>query len=92
VIIATLLLKVYVRPNLHTVVRSPYPAGERPSKLSPGLPPRLETEDSDLIYGRYPVLSALENQRRLNRIWITTRLRDPLSLSAFPSKGKRHCY
>jgi 23S rRNA (guanosine2251-2'-O)-methyltransferase len=54
------------------------PADERPSKLSPGLPPRLETEDSDLIYGRYPVLSALENQRRLNRIWITPRLRyDP---------------
>ncbi len=34
-----------------------------------------ETEDTDLIYGRYPVLSALENQRRLNRLWITTRLR-----------------
>jgi len=36
------------------------------------------TEDSDLIYGRHPVLSALENQRGLNRIWITSRLRyDP---------------
>nr|WP_208491988.1 23S rRNA (guanosine(2251)-2'-O)-methyltransferase RlmB [aff. Roholtiella sp. LEGE 12411] len=36
------------------------------------------TEDSDLIYGRHPVLSALQNQRCLNRIWITTRLRyDP---------------
>ncbi|MEH2071520.1 MAG: 23S rRNA (guanosine(2251)-2'-O)-methyltransferase RlmB [Nostoc sp.] len=36
------------------------------------------TEDSDLIYGRHPVLSALQNQRGLNRIWITTRLRyDP---------------
>ncbi len=35
-------------------------------------------EDSDLIYGRHPVLSALQNQRGLNRIWITTRLRyDP---------------
>jgi 23S rRNA (guanosine2251-2'-O)-methyltransferase len=35
-------------------------------------------EDADLIYGRHPVLSALENQRRLNRIWITPRLRyDP---------------
>lgn len=32
-------------------------------------------EDSDLIYGRHPVLSALESERRLNRIWITTRLR-----------------
>ncbi|WP_026733909.1 23S rRNA (guanosine(2251)-2'-O)-methyltransferase RlmB [Fischerella sp. PCC 9605] len=39
---------------------------------------RKQTHDSDLIYGRYPVLSALENQRFLNRIWITPRLRyDP---------------
>ena len=31
-----------------------------------------------MIYGRHPVLSALENQRGLNRIWITPRLRyDP---------------
>ncbi|MCF2145339.1 23S rRNA (guanosine(2251)-2'-O)-methyltransferase RlmB [Desmonostoc muscorum LEGE 12446] len=40
--------------------------------------PSLSTkpaEDSDLIYGRHPVLSALQNQRGLNRIWITTRLR-----------------
>nr|WP_246841452.1 23S rRNA (guanosine(2251)-2'-O)-methyltransferase RlmB [Chroococcidiopsis sp. TS-821] len=35
-------------------------------------------EESDLIYGRHPVLAALENQRHLNRIWITSRLRyDP---------------
>ncbi|MUL38851.1 23S rRNA (guanosine(2251)-2'-O)-methyltransferase RlmB [Gloeocapsopsis dulcis] len=35
-------------------------------------------EDNDLIYGRHPVLAALENQRHLNRIWITSRLRyDP---------------
>ena len=53
------------------------PADKRRDKLSPSLPPPSE-EDSDLIYGRYPVLSALENQRRLNRIWITPRLRyDP---------------
>ncbi len=43
--------------------------------------PRIErkpAEETDLIYGRYPVLSALENQRDLNRIWITSRLRyDP---------------
>jgi 23S rRNA (guanosine2251-2'-O)-methyltransferase len=37
--------------------------------------PDTESEDSDLIYGRHPVLSALENERRLNRIWITSRLR-----------------
>jgi len=37
-----------------------------------------QEEDSDLIYGRHPVLAALENQRQLNRIWIITKLRyDP---------------
>jgi 23S rRNA (guanosine2251-2'-O)-methyltransferase len=41
-------------------------------------PPIKSPEDNDLIYGRHPVLSALENQRELNRIWVTTRLRyDP---------------
>ncbi|MBW4688697.1 MAG: 23S rRNA (guanosine(2251)-2'-O)-methyltransferase RlmB [Komarekiella atlantica HA4396-MV6] len=41
-------------------------------------PSTKSPEDSDLIYGRHPVLSALQNQRGLNRIWITTRLRyDP---------------
>ncbi|BAY95370.1 MULTISPECIES: 23S rRNA (guanosine(2251)-2'-O)-methyltransferase RlmB [unclassified Tolypothrix] len=44
----------------------------------PSLPSKAIAEDSDIIYGRHPVLSALENQRGLNRIWITTRLRyDP---------------
>ncbi|MBH8555833.1 23S rRNA (guanosine(2251)-2'-O)-methyltransferase RlmB [Nostocaceae cyanobacterium CENA357] len=41
-------------------------------------PSAKPTEDSDLIYGRHPVLSALESQRELNRIWVTPRLRyDP---------------
>jgi 23S rRNA (guanosine2251-2'-O)-methyltransferase len=45
---------------------------------SPLPTPKQIAEDSDLIYGRHPVLSALESQRGLNRIWITTRLRyDP---------------
>ena len=36
------------------------------------------SEDSDLIYGRHPVLAALENQRQLNRVWILPQLRyDP---------------
>lgn len=49
-----------------------------PVRLSRHLPPPEETEDSDLIYGRHPVLAALQNQRGLNRIWITPRLRyDP---------------
>jgi 23S rRNA (guanosine2251-2'-O)-methyltransferase len=47
------------------------------AKFSPDLPPNSEA-DSDLIYGRYPVLTALENQKQLNRLWITPRLRyDP---------------
>jgi 23S rRNA (guanosine2251-2'-O)-methyltransferase len=32
-------------------------------------------EETDLIYGRHPVLTALENQRQLNRLWVTARLR-----------------
>ncbi len=34
----------------------------------------LDSEDNDLIYGRHTVLAALENQRPLNRIWITNQL------------------
>ncbi|NJO43733.1 MAG: 23S rRNA (guanosine(2251)-2'-O)-methyltransferase RlmB [Cyanobacteria bacterium CRU_2_1] len=34
--------------------------------------------ETDLLYGRHSVLAALESQRRLNRIWVTSRLRyDP---------------
>ncbi|MEA5570378.1 23S rRNA (guanosine(2251)-2'-O)-methyltransferase RlmB [Calothrix sp. UHCC 0171] len=37
-----------------------------------------QAEETDMIYGRHPVLTALENKRHLNRIWITPRLRyDP---------------
>jgi len=36
------------------------------------------SEDTDIIYGRHPVLAALENQRQLNRVWIVPHLRyDP---------------
>ncbi|MGA7934104.1 MAG: 23S rRNA (guanosine(2251)-2'-O)-methyltransferase RlmB [Kovacikia sp.] len=45
------------------------------------LPPQnsdTNPEEPDLIYGRHPVQTALENERNLNRIWITSRLRyDP---------------
>ena len=51
--------------NRHKRSNFEYPSTEAP-------------ENSDLIYGRHPVLSALENQGRLNRVWITSRLRyDP---------------
>lgn len=63
-------------------IRSPKPDSDKPlltpqKQHSFPKPTVLtkEPEDTDLIYGRYPVLSALQNQRRLNRIWITTRLR-----------------
>ncbi len=37
-----------------------------------------QDEETDMIYGRHPVLTALQSQRHLNRIWITSRLRyDP---------------
>ncbi len=53
------------------------PVGDAKAKRSPDSHDK-ETENSDLIYGRYPVLTALENQRQLNRLWITPRLRyDP---------------
>lgn len=46
-----------------------------------GLPNHAESatsESEELIYGRHPVLTALQNQRNLNRIWVTARLRyDP---------------
>ncbi|MBD1893048.1 23S rRNA (guanosine(2251)-2'-O)-methyltransferase RlmB [Coleofasciculus sp. FACHB-542] len=32
-------------------------------------------EESDLIYGRHPVLTALEKHRQLNRVWILPNLR-----------------
>ncbi|HEY9634984.1 MAG TPA: 23S rRNA (guanosine(2251)-2'-O)-methyltransferase RlmB [Coleofasciculaceae cyanobacterium] len=36
---------------------------------------QYEDEDIDLLYGRHPVLAALENQRQLNRVWIIPQLR-----------------
>jgi 23S rRNA (guanosine2251-2'-O)-methyltransferase len=51
-------------------------------KPSPNLSAESSEEDSDLLYGRHTVLTALENQRQLNRLWITSRLRyDPRFLS-----------
>ena len=44
--------------------------------------PAKAEEDSDLLYGRHTVLTALENQRSFHRLWITSRLRyDPRFLS-----------
>ncbi|MEH2160041.1 MAG: 23S rRNA (guanosine(2251)-2'-O)-methyltransferase RlmB [Nostoc sp.] len=47
-------------------------------------------EDNDLIYGRHPVLTALQKQRNLNRIWITTRLRYDPSFHHFLLQAKEN--
>ena len=50
----------------------------QPSTPLSSSPIATEDNDNDLIYGRHSVLSALEQQRYLNRLWITPRLRyDP---------------
>ncbi len=51
-------------------------------RYKPSPAPAKEDEDSDLLYGRHTVLTALENERSLHRLWITSRLRyDPRFLS-----------
>ncbi|MEH2292995.1 23S rRNA (guanosine(2251)-2'-O)-methyltransferase RlmB [Nostoc sp.] len=59
------------------------------SQPSTSTQPPIE-EDSDLIYGRHPVLSALQNQRNLNRLWITTRLRYDPSFHHFLLQAKEN--
>ena len=48
--------------------------GFRSADIEPDVSTQYE-EDSDLLYGRHPVLAALENNRQLNRVWITPQLR-----------------
>lgn len=58
--------------------RKPSTASRRPKLKKPEAKPDSpveEEEESDFIYGRHTVLAALENQRQLNRVWITPRLR-----------------
>jgi 23S rRNA (guanosine2251-2'-O)-methyltransferase len=51
------------------------PQREKPVRQVRVRPAAVETEESnDLIYGRHPVLAALESQRHFHRIWITSRL------------------
>ncbi|HIK10251.1 MAG TPA: 23S rRNA (guanosine(2251)-2'-O)-methyltransferase RlmB [Oscillatoriaceae cyanobacterium M33_DOE_052] len=51
--------------------------GARETGGSSSLPNATE-DQNDTIYGRHPVLAALENQHTLHRIWITPQLRyDP---------------
>ncbi|QFS44151.1 23S rRNA (guanosine(2251)-2'-O)-methyltransferase RlmB [Nostoc sphaeroides] len=63
---------------------------QRNSNFSPPLVSTPTEEDNDLIYGRHPVLSALQNQRNLNRLWITTRLRYDPSFHHFLLQAKEN--
>ncbi len=49
---------------------------KKTNSVSGNLSPKISKshEDDDLVYGRHAVLAALENDRQLNRIWITNRL------------------
>jgi 23S rRNA (guanosine2251-2'-O)-methyltransferase len=50
----------------------------------------VEQDEPELIYGRHPVLTAMENQRTLNRIWITTRLRYDERFHSLLTEAKGH--
>ncbi len=52
---------------------------QRLEPVNPEPTPLTNTEEeTDLLYGRHPVLAALENKRQLNRVWIIPQLRyDP---------------
>jgi len=76
-------VKPHRKNNLQERTRSTQPVRERPRLKqaasaplqNPQLPVANEPEDIDLIYGRHPVLAALESQRNLNRVWIVPQLR-----------------
>jgi len=72
-------------PKFHSRNSFPKPlrkeGQERPepefTTSEPAVADTLE-ESNDLVYGRHPVLAALENQRQLHRVWIIPQLRyDP---------------
>ncbi|RMF24147.1 MAG: 23S rRNA (guanosine(2251)-2'-O)-methyltransferase RlmB [Cyanobacteria bacterium J083] len=49
----------------------------RPQQInkSSSRPASMPVDSPDLIYGRHSVLAALENNRQLNRVWVTSYLR-----------------
>ncbi len=53
-------------------------------------PPEIEesTEQTDYLYGKYPVLSALESGRQINRIWLLSKLRYDPQFSLLINKAK----
>ncbi|GAB4194984.1 MAG: 23S rRNA (guanosine(2251)-2'-O)-methyltransferase RlmB [Coleofasciculaceae cyanobacterium] len=67
------------KSNPKRVIKSIRKETRRPDDFEPTPIERTSSsaiaEESDLIYGRHPVLAALENHRQLNRIWILPQLR-----------------
>ncbi len=66
-----------LKRRLSTSPKRPVRAAKPSPKGSRSIPSPNSSaaeELTDLIYGRHPVLSALESDRQMNRIWITARL------------------
>lgn len=69
---------IFKKPKPKISQNRPAKPSKPPSFKRDSFEPEEEEEDSDLIYGRHPVLTALESDRQLNKLWITTKLRyDP---------------
>ncbi|MBF2029670.1 MAG: 23S rRNA (guanosine(2251)-2'-O)-methyltransferase RlmB [Oscillatoriales cyanobacterium C42_A2020_001] len=71
----------------------PVPKVKPKSAITPEAPV-VETvepqEEAELIYGRHPVQTALEGQRTLNRIWVTSRLRYDPRFHSLLAEAKAH--
>lgn len=65
------------RPRKSTASESgkPRPKKDRSSMPAKAFDKSEQQDHDDLIYGRHPVLAALENQRSLSRIWMLSQLR-----------------
>ncbi len=65
---------VRLRPSGKPKPKQPFPPERESTQADSG----IAEEETDLIYGRHPVLAALENHRQMNRLWIIPKLRyDP---------------
>jgi 23S rRNA (guanosine2251-2'-O)-methyltransferase len=53
-------------------------------------PTTTERESNDLIYGRHPVLSALESGHQLNRVWLIAKLRYDSRFHSLLNKAKNN--
>jgi 23S rRNA (guanosine2251-2'-O)-methyltransferase len=63
----------------------------RPAKFTEQqAPAEIEesTEQTDYLYGKHPVLSALESGRQINRIWLLSKLRYDPQFSLLVNKAK----